>query len=140
MLAIHPDLCIDDRWLEVRASCAGGPGGQNVNKVASRIELRFDLAGCDQVAADVKQRLRVLAGRRMTGQGILRVVCGRHRDQGANRAECDERLRRLLLEALEPPPAPRRKRRVPAAARRRRVADKRERGSAKRLRSRVDEE
>lgn len=132
---VHPGLCISERWLELRFSRSGGPGGQHVNKVETQVELRLDVTGCDQLTEQVKERLIELAGGRMTRAGVLRVVCGASRSREANRQECEERLRQLLLEALRPPPPPRRKRRASKAARRRRVEAKRRRGDTKRQRS-----
>ena len=77
-----------------------------------------------------------MAGRRLTKDGIIQMFCGRARDQSKNRAEVDERMRQLILEALRPPPAPRKKTKVPRGVKRRRVAAKRKRGDVKKGRQR----
>ena len=75
MFTIREGLEIADRWREIRTSRSGGPGGQHVNKVSSRVELRLDLRGCDDLSPRVKSRLRALAGQRITKDGVLRFVC-----------------------------------------------------------------
>jgi len=131
MFTIREGLEIADRWLEIRTSRSGGPGGQHVNKVSSRVELRLDLRGCDDLSPRVKSRLRALAGQRITKDGVLRFVCSSSRDQLSNRMECEEKLRALILEALKPPPAPRKAPRVPPSAKRRRLEAKRRRSATK---------
>jgi ribosome-associated protein len=117
---------------------AGGPGGQNVNKVASAVQLRFDLAGTQALSEEVKARLRVLAGARLAADGALLIQARTQRTQLANRREALERLYELIERAAVKP-----KRRVPtrpsAAARRQRLDDKRQRQRVKRLRSGVGE-
>ena len=138
-------LIIDDRitlpaadltWTAVRA---GGAGGQNVNKVASKVELVFDLAGTRALSDAVRARLALLAGRRVDGEGRLRLASQRFRDQPKNLADAREKLRALVLAALAPPPPPRRPTRPSRAARRRRVEDKRRVSDKKRDRSRTGE-
>ena len=134
-------LVIDDRitlpaadltWTAVRAS---GAGGQNVNKVASKVELVFDLAGTRALSDAVRARLSALAGRRVDGDGRLRLSSQRFRDQPRNLADARDKLRELLLQALAPPPPPRRPTRPSRAAKRRRVDDKRRTADKKRARS-----
>lgn len=112
---------------------AAGPGGQNVNKVASAVQLRFDLAGTQALPEELKARLRELAGARLTADGAILIHARSQRSQAANRREALERLYALIQRAAIPPKA-----RVPtrpsAAARRRRLEDKRARQRVKRLR------
>jgi ribosome-associated protein len=114
-------------WTFVRS---GGPGGQNVNKVASKAVLRWNLAGSPSVAEDVKVRLRTLQRRRITTQGELVLTSQRYRDQDQNREDCRQKLRQMLVEALERP-RPRKATRPTRGSRERRLAGKRRRSARK---------
>ena len=95
MIEISPTLAIDERELDERFVRASGPGGQNVNKVATAVELRFDVAGSSLPHA-VKQRLSALAGKRITGEGMLLIDSREHRTQSQNREAARERLIALI--------------------------------------------
>jgi len=112
---------------------ADGPGGQNVNKVSTAVQLRFDLAGSPSLPAPVQQRLRALAGRRVTADGVLVIDARRHRSQTENRRDALARFVELLRRALV---APRRRRRTKPtrASQERRLARKKLHGEAKRRR------
>lgn len=94
---------IPDSDLAVAFIRSGGPGGQNVNKVASAVQLRFDLAGSVALEERVKQRLRRLAGRRVTDEGALLIIAREHRSQEQNRREAEQRLAELVRAALVEP-------------------------------------
>jgi ribosome-associated protein len=126
-----PDQDLD--WSFVRAS---GPGGQNVNKVATAAQLRFDLAGTQSLQPAVKARLRSLAGRRVTDDGSLIIIARNQRTQEGNRREALERLAELVERALVAPKA-RRPTRPTRASRERRLQTKTKQRTTKRLRSRV---
>jgi len=130
-MEIRPGLTIPADELAWRTSRAGGPGGQHVNTTDSRVELIFDLAESKVLRPHIKRRLRALAGRRMGRDGKLTLASGRHRSQHRNRADCEERLRELILEALKPPPPPRRPTKPSRAARQRRLTAKKQRGATK---------
>ena len=118
---------------------ASGPGGQNVNKVSSAVEIRFDVSRSTSLPEPVRQRLRVLAGKRLTQDGVLIITAREHRTQEANRAEARARLDELVAKA-EIVPKSRRPSRPTLGSKVRRLADKTQRSSAKKLRSRPDED
>jgi ribosome-associated protein len=118
---------------------APGPGGQNVNKVASAVQLRFDVAGSPSLPEDVRERLRRLAGRRLTGAGVLVIEAHRYRTQMRNRDDARERLFELIRQASVAP-KPRKATRPSAASRERRLREKRVRAQVKRTRGARDVE
>jgi ribosome-associated protein len=134
MLVITDDIAIDDDELHETFVRATGPGGQNVNKVSSAVQLRFDLLRSPSLSAGIKQRAARGAGRRLNRDGVVVVVGQRFRSQERNRADVRERLVALLRKAAEPPPV-RRPTRVPQAAKRRRLADKKKRSERKAVRA-----
>jgi ribosome-associated protein len=121
----------DLSWTAVRS---GGPGGQNVNKVASKVELRFDLPGTDALSPDVKARLRRLAAGRLDADGRILIVSQVTRAQPQNLEDARERLAALVRAALRPPKR-RRKTRPTRASKERRLGEKRKHSEKKRTRS-----
>lgn len=118
---------------------SSGPGGQNVNKVATAVRLRFNLAGSLSLPEDVKQRLARIAGKRLTTEGELLIESQHYRTQEQNRRAARERLANLIQAAAEGP-RPRHKTQPTQAARRRRLEEKKRRGEVKRLRQRKEAE
>jgi ribosome-associated protein len=118
---------------------ASGPGGQNVNKVSSAVQLRFDLEGSPSLPAAMKTRAARLAGTRLTNDGIIVITADRHRTQALNRDDAIDRLVALLKDAAIPP-KPRRKTRPTLASKTRRLDSKTKRGGVKRLRGNPSED
>ena len=134
-LEVRPGLSIPAADLSWRAVRASGPGGQNVNKVATKVELRLDLEGTRALTAEVKERLRRLARGRLGPVGELVLSSQRTRSQERNLADARARLRALVLAALEPP-RPRRATRPSRASRALRLENKRRRARTKASRGR----
>jgi ribosome-associated protein len=134
-LAINAAVTIPDHELELAFVRASGPGGQNVNKVATAVQLRYDLAGSSALSDAVKARLRALSGRRLTGDGSVLIVARNHRSQEQNRRAAEERLIELIRAALIVPKS--RHATAPTrASRERRLEGKTRQQRAKRLRAR----
>ncbi len=138
MLQITPDISIADWELTETFTRASGPGGQNVNKVSTAVELRFEAARSPNLTPEVKARLRRLAGRRWTTDGALIVTSERHRSQAMNREDAREKLAELIRAALIRP-KPRRPTRPTLGSVRRRLEAKTRRGAIKAARGPVDD-
>jgi ribosome-associated protein len=134
MIPINDDLALDERELFETFIRASGPGGQNVNKVASAAQLRFDLRGSPSLPEPVKTRLAKLAGNRLTEAGVIVITARRFRSQERNREDARQRLVALIRRAAAPP-KPRRQTRPNAAQREERLGAKARRSAIKRLRN-----
>jgi ribosome-associated protein len=133
-VVIHPDDLHEDF---IRSS---GPGGQNVNKVATAVQLRFDAANAPGLPERVRERVLKLAGQRATKDGVIVIEAGRFRTQEQNRADARARLVALVARAAEPPPPPRKKTRPSKGAVERRLKEKAGRSTVKKLRGRIGED
>ena len=136
MIQVTPAIAIEESEITEQFVRSSGPGGQNVNKVATAVQLRFDVAGSPSLPDEVRKRLIRLAGRRVTAEGVLIVDARRFRTQERNRKDAMKRLTDLIRRAAARPKR-RRKTKPTAASRRRRLEDKRRRGEIKRMRRRV---
>lgn len=132
-IPITPSIAFDPAELEESFVRASGPGGQNVNKVASAVQVRLDLRRPGSLPAWLRARAEALGGRRVTGDGVLVLTAQRFRSQDRNRQDALDRVVALLQQAADLPPL-RRPTRPTGASRRRRVEDKVQRGAIKRLR------
>ena len=137
MIQITPNISLDESELDLEFVRSSGPGGQNVNKVATAVQLRFDVRNSPSISAYVKSRLRQIASHLMTADGELLIEASRFRTQGRNREDARQRLAELIAEAAKPPPKKRRKTKPSKGAIERRLKAKAGRGQVKKLRGRV---
>jgi ribosome-associated protein len=136
MIRVNDTISIDEAELEESFVRSSGPGGQNVNKLSTAVQLRFDVRQSLSLPNDVALRLMRLAGKRLTKDGVLVLIAQNHRTQERNRAEALERLLDLIREAAVRP-VPRRATKPPKAARRQRLEGKKRRSGVKNLRGKV---
>jgi len=136
---VAEDIRVPAAALTMRAVRASGPGGQNVNKVASKVDLRVDLDAIEGLADAARERLRALARHRLDAEGRLWITSQATRDQGRNLEDAREKIRALVTAALVEPKR-RRPSRPSAAARQRRLEAKKRHGAVKRLRERPGEQ
>ena len=135
MITITPTISLADSEVEERFVRASGPGGQNVNKVSSAVQLRFDARRSRSLPNDVAIRLMKIAGKRLTKDGVIVIAAQQYREQERNRADARERLFEMIREAAIPP-VPRRATKVPRAEKKKRLEGKKRRSQIKNLRQR----
>jgi ribosome-associated protein len=138
MIQITSNIAIDENEIHQEFIQSSGPGGQNVNKVATAVQLRFDVANSPSLPDEVRERLLSLTRRRITKEGVLVIDARRFRTQGANRQDAMERLVGLIRKAAQKPRI-RRKTRPTLGSKMRRLEAKRRRAQTKRLRSQIPE-
>ncbi len=135
---IAPGVLISEDELIENFIRSSGPGGQNVNKVATAVQLRFDAQNAQGLPERVRERTIKLAGQRATKDGVIVIEAGRYRTQEQNRADARARLTALVAKAAEPPPKPRKKTKPTKGSVERRLKTKAGRSTVKKLRSRVE--
>jgi ribosome-associated protein len=139
MIRVTSSIAIDEREIREVFVRSSGPGGQNVNKVATAVQLRFDVRHSDSLHEDVRERLVRLAGRRITSEGVLIIEASRFRTQERNREDAMERLVALIRKAAQRP-RPRRKTVPTVASERKRLEEKHRIAGIKRMRKPVGRE
>ncbi len=139
-LYINDKIMIEPWELIEQFIHSAGPGGQNVNKVATSVQLRFDLLNSPSVPPHIKARAKKVAGRRINKEGVIVLEASKHRSQERNREDARKRLSELLQEACKPPPPPRRKTKPTRGSIERRLKAKANRSGIKKMRGRITDD